>query len=474
MADRHELAARIDAYLKEHRDEIVRDLMELVKVPSIVSAAAPGAPFGEEVLKSLEKASEMFEREGLESKIYGGKYALAKYGKGDKKIGLFGHCDVVPVSDDWIYTTPFAPIEKDGCLIGRGIEDNKAGVIMTLYLVKILKELGIELDCALDIFMGGQEETGMEDVEAYKKEHKMPDMSIVPDGMFPVCYGEKGMCKFWVISPKAFEAVKSVKGGNAYNVVLDDVLTVFEKNDALLAELKEKTKGMNAEISETADGIALRVKGLSQHASTPEGSINAAHLTAKLLKDVKALPENDRRIFETAEYFLDGYYGEHYGIAQTDTVFGKLTCVNGMIDIVDGTMRFSWDIRCGTQTDLELMQKNIRQSIEGKGWVCDIRECGEGFLLDKNGAPLKMLKEVYRDISGDKNAEGFVMAGGTYARRLENAYSVGTQVPYIKVNLEMAPGHGGAHQCDEAVNVQSLLEAIKILTLMVIECDKTI
>jgi acetylornithine deacetylase/succinyl-diaminopimelate desuccinylase-like protein len=41
---------------------------------------------------------------------------------------------------------------------------------------------------------------------------------------------------------------------------------------------------------------------------------------------------------------------------------------------------------------------------------------------------------------------------------------------YPSVNL--APGHGAAHQPDEALSIEGLLEALEITVKMLIECDK--
>lgn len=84
-----------------------------------------------------------------------------------KSIGLFWHSDVVAVNNDWIHTSPFIPIEKDGFIIGRGVLDDKAAIIISLYCAKILKELNIPFNSQLIMFTGSNEETGMEDIDNY-------------------------------------------------------------------------------------------------------------------------------------------------------------------------------------------------------------------------------------------------------------------------------------------------------------------
>lgn len=103
----------------------------------------------------------------------------------EKTLGLFAHADVVEVSDDWVHTAPFEPLEKEGYLIGRGVLNDKSAVVISLYCAKILKELNIPFNSKLVMFTGSNEETGMEDVENYVKTHAAPDFSLACDTAFP-------------------------------------------------------------------------------------------------------------------------------------------------------------------------------------------------------------------------------------------------------------------------------------------------
>lgn len=58
--------------------------------------------------------------------------------KWKKSFGLLAHSDVVDVSDDWVHTTPFKPLEKGRYLIGRGVLDDKSAVIISLYCARKL------------------------------------------------------------------------------------------------------------------------------------------------------------------------------------------------------------------------------------------------------------------------------------------------------------------------------------------------
>ena len=67
------------------------------------------------------------------------------------------------------------------------------------------------------------------------------------------------------------------------------------------------------------------------------------------------------------------------------------------------------------------------------------------------------------------------MNGENLLYKLKNAFSVGTHVirkdrePYI---FKMPDGHGGAHQPDECISIDGMLEALELTMLMLLECDK--
>ncbi len=109
----------IHEYFVAHKDAMLKDLKDIVKIPSVRGEARPGAPYGENCFKALKKAEELYLQNGFDTESDDeGKYLLSYFGKGKKSIGFFAHSDVVAPGDDWIYTSAFEPIEKDGFLIG--------------------------------------------------------------------------------------------------------------------------------------------------------------------------------------------------------------------------------------------------------------------------------------------------------------------------------------------------------------------
>ena len=152
----------IHNYIREHKEEIVNTLKELVKIPSVRGEKAKGAPFGKACKDVLEYTEKLYRENGFETELdYEGGYLLSYYGKGEKSLGLFAHADVVPVGEGWVLTKPFCHIEKNGCLVGRGTLDDKSAIVISLYIAKMLKELKIPFNSNLVCFTGANEESGM-------------------------------------------------------------------------------------------------------------------------------------------------------------------------------------------------------------------------------------------------------------------------------------------------------------------------
>lgn len=439
--------SQIEKYIEENKDEIIENLKALVKIPSISKAGEDAFPFGKDVDDALNLAAEIYNKNGVPMEVKHDKgYALAVLdGIGDG-IGLFGHADVVPVNDDWIKTTPFEPIEENGILYGRGISDNKAAVIEMLYAIKALRAAGLEPKSRITIYVGGSEETGMQDIVEFVKNERMPAVSITPDSDFPVSLGEKGILHAVCRSKNTLSDVTEFKGGQAFNVVLDRVSVSLKNGDCFVCE------------------------GLTSHAAHPEKSVNAAVLAAEKLLTVD-ICEGDKEIFTNLKTAIGDCFGENLDIA-SEGVFSKLTCANGIVKIEDGKLVFTLDIRYGNEVDPQNTEKNLVNALNRLGFDAEVEMNDEGFLLDENGKDMEIILGSCRDVSGIHDAQPYKTYGGTYARRLKNAFAISHCTPWSRAELGLPAGHGGAHQSDESLSVKAFLGGIKTLALILGRLDE--
>lgn len=468
------LDGRIAAWIEDNRQWILDNWMDLIRIPSVQSAPQPDAPYGADCARVLEAAARLFAQQGFATRLEKAQgYALSEFGEGEKCIGLFGHSDVVPAGDGWLYTQPFQPIIQNGTLIGRGAYDNKSGVVASLCLLRMAKELGLPLRSRLQAFVGSNEESGMGDIAAFVKHEAMPDLSLVPDSQFPCGLGEKGILRMWAKCGQPLTAVREFKGGNAFNIVLDHVDAVVDYSEALAAELESKcTEGYSFCVQ--ADGIHLSAQGVAKHAAYPEGGVNAVWLLAKLLASCEALPESDRVIFATVEAFLSSHWGEGMGIAHADSHFGKLTAVCGMVKVEDSHLMVSIDSRYGTEVAPDALERQLYTSWGEAGWEITYLENRAGYLVDEDGPVPGMLTDIFRTMSGH-DRPCYYMSGGTYGRYLKNAFVVGTNAIHADREgpaMVMPVGRGGAHQRDEAIDIEGFFLGLRILAHAVMACDQ--
>lgn len=471
-----ELNKLFDNWIKDNKEAVVEKWKKLAEIPSVKSAPTENAPFGEQCKKALVTAASYFDSEGFESKISKrNTYALCSYGKGEKKIGLFSHSDVVPVGDDWIYTKPFEPVVIDGTLIGRGVEDNKSGVMAAFCIFNFLKDKKITLNNKLELFIGSDEECGMDDLKDYLKEEKMPDVSLVPDADFPCSVGEKGIYHLMSESKSSLNSIISISGGQAYNIVLDSVEVIIPYSEKALEEIESKiAEKNNFNVTRKEDYLILNIKGVAKHASIPEGSVNAAFLAIELLLGCGFVSENDKSILSGAKELLACHYGKGLGIEHEDPVFGNTTCVNGLCRTEDGKLKLSFDIRYGDTVDPVELEQTADNNLNKNGFLPVEKDNRPGFSIDKDSKYPVVFEDIYAELTGER-LERVTMAGGTYARKLKNAFSIGTSI--IKKDrqtpvFKMPEGHGGAHQCDECIDIEGFFEAVRVLLNYILACDE--
>ena len=434
----------VTAYLSDQRHQMVSDLMELVRIPSIAGERVGDLPFGKEVDRALCVAAELFRTHGFTVKVcHKDGYALAvSEGEGDG-IGIFAHCDVVPVNNDWVKTSPFDPIEENGVIYGRGVADNKCAVVEALYALLALRIAGVSLKNRITVYMGGCEEAGMGDIRAFVENEVMPSVSIVPDGGFPVGIGEKSILRVTCRSKNSLTDVVKLDGGSAFNVVLDHVQV------------------------EMKNGESFTTDGTPAHASRPQKGCNAAEMAAQQLLGMP-ICDGDKKILGAFVHAIEDCFGGNLNIA-TEGQFGKLTCANGIARIKNGQLEFTLDIRYGTELEPAECIRRLCASLDALGFTTEINENKAGFLLDENAPELQTILDICRNLYQKPEAKPIKMSGGTYARSLKNAYSIDSAPGLLPIDLPA--GHGGVHQSDEALSVDAFVKTTAALAVMIARLD---
>ncbi len=154
----------------------LEDLKDLVRVPSIsfpgFDAAAVTA--GAEATAKLLTKSGLADVRVLDSGSgYPSVYGQWTEAPGKPTILLYAHYDIQPAGREELWTTPpFAPTERDGRLYGRGVSDDKGGVVMHATAISSYLSAAGRLPVNVKVLIEGEEEVGSTNLLKLLQSHK--------------------------------------------------------------------------------------------------------------------------------------------------------------------------------------------------------------------------------------------------------------------------------------------------------------
>ncbi|HOE58131.1 MAG TPA: M20/M25/M40 family metallo-hydrolase, partial [Bacillota bacterium] len=150
---------KLEKIVDSMKNEIIKATQELVQIRSLESEPEPGAPFGMEMKKCLDKALKICSSLGMRTENFGGYAGHAEYGEGDEIVGILSHVDVVPEGSGWSYD-PYGGEIADGKIFGRGTIDDKGPAIAVIYALKAVMDSGVKFNRRVRIIIGCDEESG--------------------------------------------------------------------------------------------------------------------------------------------------------------------------------------------------------------------------------------------------------------------------------------------------------------------------
>lgn len=477
---------KIDAWLDAHREDFISDLRRIVRIHSVSSPYAEetpfpaGHPFGHENKKVLDEMLAIGREHGFHTENYDdyvGSIGLAEKNL-KNTIGFWGHLDIVPLGNNWQYD-PLEITVKEPFLIARGVSDNKGPALGMMYLLQALRELEVPLKHELCLYVGTDEERGMKDMEYFTEHFECPALSIVPDSGFPVCYGEKGIIEGNMVSTKPFSShFKAFDGGVASNVIPDLASVTLTGDAAFLATVETELASLSAgdaniSYSSTSDTITVEYHGISKHSARPEGSLNAIYGLAVLLGKLTAIPAEDKTLIAEIERQSEGFTGEVQGINFEDEISGPTTCAATMIHLEEGKFSLHLNSRYAITADNAKDLASLTSYAESHGMTWELVMNSEPNYFPKENPIVDLLTNVYNEVTGQETAP-YVMGGGTYARKLPNAFAYGPGgIPESDEDKALReelflPGHGGAHAPDECLNMNTFMAGLKMFARAII------
>lgn len=139
-------------------------------------------------------------------------------------------------------------------------------------------------------------------------------------------------------------------------------------------------------------------------------------------------------------------------------------------------MSLHLNIRYAITADQNEMFRKLFRAGKENGLIWELQRNSKPNYFPKEHPAVERLTKLYNEITGSP-AESFVMGGGTYARKLPKAFAYGIGAmkesetdQQIRKKL-FPPGHGGAHEPDEGININLLTEAMRIYAMAVVELN---
>jgi len=444
---------KIDRWLDEHRDTILAELAELVSYKS-VSVYEPEAkdPFGHECSAVLEKALELAKKHGLSGTNldnYCG-YARLDVNADPKELGLFAHLDVVPELEGW-FGDPFKMEIREGWAIGRGTSDNKGAAVGSMFALEYLRTQTQPRHNWL-LFFGLNEESGMRDLAYFLQHHPAPAVSLVPDAAFPVCYAEKSHINIRVKFDLSNTNILSVHAGTVVNIVPGEA-------EAYIAA-KESLEADPANVG-SLPATKVTAKGLSAHASMPDQGVNAIAKLAEGLLAGDLLNAEGRKVMELVHTLAADNHGDVAGVNRVDPDLGDTSHACSLARVEGRELFLTFDIRFPATTKAQEISDQLKAFYQERGLGIEVLRFDDALPKDPHAPLISKLTEIVNEVKGT-NLVPYTMGGGTYARKLPNAYGFGLDIDSPRPDF-FPPGHGNVHQPNEAIHLDEYFQGLKIL-----------
>ncbi len=168
------------AYVEEHKDRFLNELIELLKIPSISADSV----YKKDVLLTAEEVAKQLDKAGAEhieicqTDGYPIIYADKIIDPNLPTVLVYGHYDVQPPDPIDLWTSPpFEPVIKatklhpEGAIFARGACDDKGQMYMHVKALELMTKTD-QLPCNVKFMIEGEEEVGSVNLVSFVKNNR--------------------------------------------------------------------------------------------------------------------------------------------------------------------------------------------------------------------------------------------------------------------------------------------------------------
>lgn len=462
-------------------------LRELVAIPTFQVEGVPQDQNPEFVkiadkIKSLADAFNLSFR-NIDNRVY----EISLEGAGSEVVGIHAHADVVPVTlENWVLKDgtkldPFKVTLIGDRMYGRGTEDDKNGIVVALYAMKVIKEEKLPLARNFKLLIDTTEETTGDAIPYYFARNPTPEYNLALDGGYPVVIAEKGYGTVMATFAKrpaegAGAEITAITGGMATNQIPSkSVATLVSDQPAQLAASLEKLGGAYAKAHGgdfTVDAqvagkdVKLTVTGVSAHSSEPQSGVNPVARMLDFINSLQgkvALKHNE--ITDAARYAADNwgldYLGGKLGVGFADAFMGPLTASLTYVAIDDKAFKLAVNLRVPKGKSPEKLKGEIADKLSAWSQKTHITpafdyKVAEPMYRNPEGEWVKALLAVATENLGMAHKFG-TSAGATSVHELPNGVQFGLARPEVKYT---------GHTDNEFKTTEQFLLDLQIVTEM--------
>ncbi|EJM82055.1 dipeptidase [Pseudomonas sp. GM60] len=433
-------------------------------------------------IKSLAQAFNLTFR-NVDNRVY----EISLEGSGDEVVGIHAHADVVPVTpENWVLKDgtrldPFKVTLIGDRMYGRGTEDDKNGIVVALYAMKVIKEEKLPLARNFKLLVDTTEETSGDAIPYYFEHNPTPNYNLALDGGYPVVIAEKGYGTVMANFPKRKADGKgaeivSMTGGLATNQIPSaSVATLLSDKPAELAASLQKAgteyakrNGGDFEVTAKVVGkdVTLTVTGVSAHSSEPESGINPV---ARMLVFISSLDGKvalkHNHITDAARYAADNwgldYLGGKLAVGFSDAFMGPLTTSLTFVGMDENTFKLAVNLRVPKGKSPEVLKREIADKLDAWSKKSQVAvafdySIAEPMYRNPEGEWVKALLAVASENLGMEHKFG-TSAGATSVHELPNGVQFGLARPEVKYT---------GHTDNEFKTVDQFLLDLQIVTEM--------